>query len=165
VIIAISHIDYFIYLHVCYLKILHSAHAVYLCILFGPENKQLVYPYRAISGRYLQNITRDYRTVNRNVYTNQCSPISKWVGPWLRQLELDFLPRRLPFDWRSVHQGIVVENVSRRPGFLLFLWFHSRHGSDEWQLNSHYVVSIQVSISGVCAATKTSLYPRNSVLL
>jgi len=39
----------------------------------------------------------------------------------------------------------------------------SRHGSDEWQKNSHYEVIIQVSSSGVCAATKIGLHPRTSV--
>jgi len=57
-----------VYLHVCFLKILDSAHAVYLCVLFRPQNKQEKFPYTNVSCWFLQHILRDFRTANQNLY-------------------------------------------------------------------------------------------------
>jgi hypothetical protein len=34
-------------------KILPSAHNVYLCVLYGPENKQRLFPYTALTDWFL----------------------------------------------------------------------------------------------------------------
>jgi hypothetical protein len=57
--------------------------------------------------------------------------------PWLRQLDFDIRLRSSAFDWRSVHQGIVVDNLAIKLGFLLVLRFDSHHGSDEEPPTSH----------------------------
>jgi len=44
-----------VYRHVCYLKILHSAHTVYLCVFFRPQNKQEEFQYTAVSDWFLQH--------------------------------------------------------------------------------------------------------------
>ena len=93
-------------------KILHSPHTEYLCVLFGPQNKLKLYPYTAISVRYLQHIPRDYRSVNWNIYVSQCSIFSKGAVPWLRQLDFDVRLRKSAFEWMSFHQGIVVDKVA-----------------------------------------------------
>jgi len=36
------------------LKILRSAHTVYLCVLFGYQNKQRLFPYTALIGWFLE---------------------------------------------------------------------------------------------------------------
>ena len=95
-------------------------HNVFMCFCFGPKNKQQVFAYTAINVWYLQQIPRDYRYVNRNIYVSQCSIISKVAVPWLRQLEFDVRLRKPAFDWRSFHQGIVVYNVALK---LVFFWY------------------------------------------
>jgi len=50
---------------------------VYLCVLFGPQEKQQAFPFTAITGWYLQHILGDYRSVNRKIYVSQFSIISK----------------------------------------------------------------------------------------
>ena len=54
--IPLSHRGFFTYLLFYHLKILHSAHTVYLCVLFGIQNKQQVFPYRAISSWFLNTL-------------------------------------------------------------------------------------------------------------
>jgi len=92
-------------------KILHSAHTVYLCVLSGPQNKQQVFPYTTISVWYLQQLPLDYRSVNQTIY---CSIISKGAVPRLSPLDFDVRLRRPAFDWRSFHQGIVVCKVAMK---------------------------------------------------
>ena len=44
---------YFTYHQVYHSTILCSAHALYLCVLCGSQNKQRLFPYTALTGRFL----------------------------------------------------------------------------------------------------------------
>ena len=110
---------------------------MYLCVLFGPQEKQQAFPFTAITGWYLQHKQNDYRSVNLNLYRSHCSIICKGAVPLLRQLDFDVRLRRPAFDWRSFHQGIILGKVALKLRFLLVLRFYSRHGSDEEPPTSH----------------------------
>jgi hypothetical protein len=120
--------QWLLYIPICsQFKILHSAHTVYLCVLFGPQKKGQVFPYTAIIVWYLQRVPRDYRAVHRNFYISQCSIICKATVPWLRQMDFDIRLRKPTFDWSSVHQGIVVGKLAMKLGFHLVLRLGLRH--------------------------------------
>ena len=44
---------YIMYHHVQHTKILRSAHTVYLCVLYGSQNKQRLFPYTALTDWFL----------------------------------------------------------------------------------------------------------------
>jgi len=139
-----------LYTYMLTIKNIHSTRTVFLCVLFGLQKKQQAFPFTAITVWYLQHIQGDYRSVNRKIYVSQCSIISKATVPWLRQLEFDVRLRRPAFDWRSFHQGIIVDNVALKLGFLLLLRFHSHHGSDEEPQTSHRKVLGSNSGQSIC---------------
>ena len=117
---VISHLSpsgYFVYLHIYCLRILHSAHIVYLRVSVGPQNKWNVFPYTAIVGRSLHNIPRANIAVNQNLHISQCSLISKQAVPRLRQFVVDVWSRKPTFDSRLVDLGIVMGKVVVTLGF------------------------------------------------
>jgi len=126
-----------LYTYLYTIKILHFTHTEYLCVFFGPQNQQQVFPHTATSCWYLQHIPRDYRIVNRNIYISQCNIISKGAAPWFRQVDFDVRLRLPAFEWRSFHQVIAVDKVVMKLGFLLELRFDSSNVSDEEPPASH----------------------------
>ena len=99
------------------LKILHSAHTVCLCVLFGPQNKEQVFPYTAIIVCYLQHIPRDSRAVHRNLYISQCSLLCKGAVPQLRQLDFRCLTQKTRVRQDVIPSGNCKGKVGNETGF------------------------------------------------